>query len=110
MFKNLKIKAKISIVAGLVFTLAYIVVFSIVFSNIYSNSQSQAESLAKSQSISYAKDVNGNLNVIQSVASGLENSIVNNKNSGFIDRTEVIQIAKGYFKKIFLYIWCYSCI
>ncbi len=99
MFKNFKIRAKISIVAGVVFTLAYVVVFSIVLSSVYNNCKVQAESLAKETSISYAKDVTGNLSIIQSVATGLDNSIVNNMNAGFKNRNEIIQMQQDILQK-----------
>lgn len=98
MFRKMKIQAKLSLTAALIFSLTYILVLGGALFNLYNTCKSQAENLAETTSVSYAKDVSYNFNSLKATETELENSIISDMNFGTKSRDKVIEMQKDVLK------------
>lgn len=94
MLRKVSLKAKISIVIGILLILTFVGTFSIVLIKLYNSSMFQAETLAEELSRSYAVEIGGHLEVIETIANTLNNAINNQMKSGFKDRNTIIDMEK----------------
>ncbi|KZL90362.1 cache domain-containing protein [Clostridium magnum] len=94
MLRKLSVKAKISIITGILLILTFVGTFSVVLVRLYNSSIFQAETLAKEVSRSYAAEINGHFITLETIANTLNNGISNQISADVKDRNIIIEMQK----------------
>ncbi|MFL0197243.1 methyl-accepting chemotaxis protein [Clostridium sp. WILCCON 0269] len=94
MLRKLSLKAKISMIIGMLLIVTFTGTFSIVLIRLYNSSISQAETLAGEASRAYAAEIEGRLGVIETIANTLNDAINNQMRAGLRDRNNIIEMEK----------------
>lgn len=99
MLSRLKLGMRLGLLIGFVIIIGFTILSTIVLRDVYEFSQDSALAIAEEVSKGYANDINGDFRATLATVEGMYNAILFSKESGVVDRTQVIHLLEATLEK-----------